>query len=150
MLGSYIKSLRKTILRTQVSFYVVIVGCLITFAFSAKAQSIRIDRGLIQFVERVDYRKDGDEFFGQIKALYFAVGCKVVPAEASLIPYIRGIRGAFDARTQESGVHPNETGRMKQAAREGMAKAKEVGACEFWRQHPEMARGIRTLAKTGH
>ncbi len=137
-------------MRTQVHLCVVIAGCLTTFAFSAKAQPVRIDRGLTQFVEKADYRKDSDEFFGQIKALYFAVGCKVVPAEAALLPYIRGIRGAFDARTQESGVLPNETGRMKQAAREGMAKAKEVGACEFWHQHPEMARGIRTIAKIGH
>ena len=133
----------------QVRFHVIVMSCLIICTLSAKAQPIRIESRSNRSVETVDDRKDSDEFFGQIKALYFAIGCKVVPAEASLIPYIRGIRGAFDARTQESGVHPNETGRMKQAAREGMAKAKEVGACEFWRQHPEMARGIRTLAKTG-
>ena len=133
----------------QVRFHVIVMSYLIICTLSTKAQPIRIESRSNQSVETVDYRKDSDEFFGQIKALYFAIGCKVVPAEASLIPYIRGIRGAFDARTQESGVHPNETGRMKQAAREGMAKAKEVGACEFWRQHPEMARGIRTLAKTG-
>ncbi len=137
-------------MRTQVSFCMVIVGCLMACTIPAKAQSIQIDKKLIQIVERVDYKKDSDEFFGQIKALYFAVGCKVVSGEASLTPYIRDINGAFDARAHESGIHPNETGRMKQAAREGMAKAKEVGACEFWRQHPEMARGIRTLAKTGH
>jgi len=119
-------------------------------AIPAKARSIHIDKKLIQIVEKIDYKKDSDEFFGQIKALYFAIGCKVISGEASLTPYIRGIRGAFDARVLESGVHPNETGRMKQAAREGMAKAKEVGACDFWRQHPEMARGIRTIAKIGH
>jgi len=137
-------------LYTQVSFGVVMMGCLIVCAIPAKARSVKMDHTIDQSIASVDYKKDSDEIFGQIKALYFAIGCKVVPGEASLTPYIRGISGVFEARARESGVHPNEAGRMKQAAREGMARAKEVGACGFWRQHPEMARGIRTIAKTGH
>ncbi len=137
-------------MRIYTSFNIVIFGFLIGCATPAKAQWIKMDDKLDQNVIRVDYKKESDELFGQIKALYFAVGRKVVPGEASLAPYIRGISAAFDARAQESGIHPNETVRMKQAAREGLAKAKEVGTCDFWHQHPELARGIRTLAKTSH
>jgi len=39
----------------------------------------------------IDYKKDSEELFGQIEALYFAVGCKVVPNEAALTPYIHGL-----------------------------------------------------------
>jgi len=130
-----------------VSFGAVLACCLIACAISAKAQYIDSYAELDQDIVRVDYKKETEELFGQIKALYFAVGCKVVPDKASLAPYIQSLSQAFEARAHESGIHPNETGKMKQAASEGMARAKEVGACEFWRQHPEMVREIRRIAK---
>lgn len=137
-------------MRTQVSFGVFAVGCLITCASPAKASYSNLNVESNKNILQVDYNKESEVLFGQIKVLYFAIGCKVVPSEASLTPYIHGLSQIFEARAREGGIRPNETVRMKQAAREGMAKASEVGACEFWRQHPEMVRGIRTLAKTGH
>jgi hypothetical protein len=136
-------------LRNQLSSGAALACCLIACAVSAKAQHAGSYDWSRQNIVQVDYKSQSEELFGQIKSLYFAIGCKVVPNEVSLTPYIHSLSQAFEARAHESGVHPNETSRMKQAATEGIAKAKEAGACGFWHQHPEMVKEIRRIAVSG-
>lgn len=137
-------------MRTRLSFSTVLAIYLTAYAVPAKAQHIRLHAEPNRNVIGVDYKKESDTLFGQIEALYFAIGCKVVPSEASLAPYIQSISQAFKARMRESGIHSDETNNMKQAASKGMARANGIGACEFWRQHPEMAKELRKVAASGY
>ncbi len=124
--------------------------CLVGCIASARAQHAGLRVAPDRHATPVDYNKDSDQLFGQVKALYFAIGCKVVPSEASLTPYIHGLTQAFEARAHESGVQPNEAARMKQAASEGMAEARVAGTCAFWQQHPDIVQHLHRIVATGH
>jgi hypothetical protein len=83
------------------------------------------------------------QFMQRVKAVYFAVGCKVLAREAgiqsltssdSYLAYI-GEQTIVDLRGDEA---------IRQAAmQEGLNRAAKPGECDYYRRHPEAAAAIR-------
>jgi hypothetical protein len=90
-----------------------------------------------------------DQAFANIKFIYFAMGCGAVGggAEALLSPQILWLsdpRSGMRAVYSPQVVQQLEQG-QKVAQRDGAAQAKEPGACDYFKQHPEVVRSLREM-----
>jgi len=89
------------------------------------------------------YLERREKFVRRVKDVYFAVGCKILPAEAG-----NRSRESYLASVREQAVLDlKEDEELVEAARQaGLDRAAKPGACDYYRRHPEAAEAMRRSA----
>jgi hypothetical protein len=96
-----------------------------------------------QRVER--YKQSQQRLLIIIKNLYFSFGCKVFPDETSITPLILNEYKQL-LRGNEDLFNDAVDSAMKESARAGLARSKEVGECDYFRQNPDVVLEFRSAA----
>jgi len=80
----------------------------------------------------------------EIKEAYFAATCKVLPSTDDVQPFYRQ---EMDSLSSEGGkrniTDPKALDAMKAAAADGVNRAHQSGACDYWSQNPDEASSVR-------
>ena len=91
------------------------------------------------------YKQRREVFLNLVQKLYFSVGCKVFASEAGVLPLISIERRILFR--DELLIDNALDGLMRDAAKAGMGHASESGACNYWRQNPEIVADVRRAAQ---
>lgn len=81
----------------------------------------------------------------QVKDIYFAVGCKILPSDAAS-SLARRDRDLANVRDQVVLDLKEDQELVETAKQEGMDRAAKPGACDYYRLHPEAAAAMRREA----
>jgi hypothetical protein len=106
--------------------------------------------GVEQKAAAENYRRVRGQVLDVIRNLYFAVGCKVFASEAAILPLISAQQDALFQQAQAgSGVIIDRElkGLMQSAARDGMTRASNLRACDYWKSNPQAVLDVRRLAE---
>ena len=85
-------------------------------------------------------------FVGQVKDIYFAVGCKILPGDAGARSVARRDHDLAVIRDQAVLDLKEDQELVEAAKHEGMERAAKPGACDYYRRHPEAAEAMRREA----
>ena len=98
---------------------------------------------------RTHYEQTREAYFGFLRNLFFAAGCKVVTADA----LVALISAEYDVVVREavaSGLFPDKkllSIDVQAFRRDGVARASGASACDYWHQHPEAVFAVRKAAE---
>lgn len=101
--------------------------------------------------EKSRYTQERDAFFDQVRIFHFAIGCKVFGERPGIIIGLL-TKGNEYLEQKYSGIYIQErqTGLLQKllvaAQNEGLARASQAGACDYWHQHPEAIYELRRAA----
>lgn len=91
------------------------------------------------------YLEHRAKLVGQVKDIYFAVGCKILPDNAGA-RIARRDRDLAAIRDQAVLDLKEDQELVEAAKQEGMERAAKPGACDYYRRHPEAAEAMRREA----
>ena len=83
---------------------------------------------------------------GQVKDIYFAVGCKILPRDAGTRSTARRDRELAEIRDQTVLDLKEDQELVEAAKQEGLERAAKPGACDYYRLHPEAAEAMQRQA----
>jgi hypothetical protein len=90
------------------------------------------------------YAQQRKSFLDFVHVIYFAIGCKAI--NGGLVQPLIGRR--WDYLLREGGVSDRELHKaLTEAERDGLAKATQAGACDYWHQHPDAVYRLREAAQ---
>jgi Tfp pilus assembly protein PilW len=92
------------------------------------------------------YLEQRAKFVGQVKHIYFAVGCKILPNDAGTRSLARRDRDLANIREQVVLDLKEDQELVEAAKQEGLDRAAKPGACDYYRRHPEAAEAARREA----
>ena len=94
------------------------------------------------------YKQHRSAFLESIQKLYFAVGCKVLPDEGSILPFVNAKSTLLNYEALNSHlVDDKVSGMMRGAAHTGMDQSSQPGACDYWHQHPDEVFRLRQVVE---
>src|SRR5271168_2928881 len=86
------------------------------------------------------------KFMRRVKDVYFAVGCKVLAADAG-IPPLTSSDSYLAYVGEQTIVDVKDDEALRQSAiQEGLNRAAKPGECDYYRRHPEAAEAMRRTA----
>ena len=92
------------------------------------------------------YLERREKFVRQVKDIYFAVGCKILPSDAGARSLARRDRDLAEVRDQAVLDLKEDQELVEAAKQEGLERAAKPGACDYYRRHPEAAEAMRREA----
>jgi hypothetical protein len=98
--------------------------------------------------QRAGYARHKAEFLDNMRAIYFAIGCKVLPDEAYAFRLINSLANAISQEGIAIGIYDGPAERMA-ASREGLARAQREG-CAYWHDNPDSVLALRQAAEQAH
>jgi hypothetical protein len=97
------------------------------------------------------FRQELDGLSNTIHNLNFALGCKVLTQQVQISRLIAGPVRALIEKAIQNGVDAVQIhNQLQEAARGGLALASEVGACDYWKQHPDEVYALRRAVETAY
>jgi hypothetical protein len=94
---------------------------------------------------KAKYHEKRQKYFGRVKQLYFAVGCKVLTSEAGIVP-LTSSESYLAFIGDQTIIDVRDEDMRKAAAQEGLDRASRPGECDYYRRHPEAAEAARRAA----
>ena len=82
----------------------------------------------------------------QVKDIYFAVGCKILPGDAGARSVARRDHDLAAIRDQAVLDLKEDQELVEAAKQQGMERAARPGACDYYRRHPKAAEAMRREA----
>jgi len=119
--------------------------CLAVAAFSFPATAQQSDTAAKPAATgfKAKFKEKRAKFFGRVKNIYFAAGCKILDSEAQA-----GLVDAEAARVfSRQKADPKVDDLKKEAEQDGLARASKQGECDYFQKNPEAAEALRKAAK---
>jgi hypothetical protein len=133
------KIMKKTI-------HIVAVALALTAVLPASAQQADPPKPTLTAKFTQKYLERRARFVRQVKDIYFAVGCKILPSDAGTRSLARRDRELANVREQAVLDLKEDQELVEAAKREGLDRAAKPGACDYYRKHPEAAEAMRREA----
>lgn len=97
------------------------------------------------------YKAERDAIYEEVEILYSAVQCKVFSDSGETTPYIMARVREFNARylpefARRGYQLPGGLINVEAAAQRGFARGREPGACDYFRDHPDVVVDLRRLS----
>jgi len=124
---------------------VAIVVALTAVLPGATAQQADPPKSTLTAKLKQAYLERRAKLVGQVKDIYFAVGCKILPDNAGA-RIARRDRDLAAIRDQAVLDLKEDQELVEAAKQEGMERAAKPGACDYYRRHPEAAEAMRREA----
>lgn len=94
------------------------------------------------------YRQERSAGMENIRTVYFAAMCGVLPEKERARTYFLDVAQALTDASLASGppdYHLMDT--LNSAAQQGLAQGQKPHACEYWRQHPDAVLQVRQVVE---
>ena len=92
---------------------------------------------------KAKFKEKRAKFFGQVKNIYFAAGCKILDNEARAGLVDAEVARVFSRQKADAKVD----GLKKEAEQDGLARASKQGECDYFQKNPEVAEAMRKAAR---
>jgi hypothetical protein len=113
---------------------------------AAKAQQVDQPKPTLTAKLKQKYLEGRAKFVRQVKDIYFAVGCKILPSDAGTRSVARKDRDLANIREQAVLDLKEDQELIEAAKQEGLDRAAKPGGCHYYRKHPQAAEAIRREA----
>ena len=113
---------------------------------AATAQQTDPPRQSLSAKIKQKYLEQRAKLVSRVKDIYFAVGCKIVPNEAGSRSLTRKESELANIRDQTVFDLKEDQELVEAAKQEGLERAAQPGACDYYRRHPEAAEAMRRAA----
>ena len=129
------------------TIYILAVAIALTAVLpAARAQQADPPKQSLTAKLKQKYLEQRAKFVGQVKDIYFGVGCKILSSDAGARLLARRDRDLANVRDQVVLDLKEDEELVEAAKQEGLDRAAKPGQCEYYRRHPEAAEAMRREA----
>jgi len=129
------------------SIYVIAIAVALTAVLpAATAQQADPPKQSLSAKIKEKYLERRAKFMRRVKDVYFAVGCKVLAADAGIPPLTSSDSYLAYVGEQTIVDVKDDEALRRSAIQEGLNRAAKPGECDYYRRHPEAAEAMRRTA----